>query len=74
MSSGWANTDGMVLILGATGSGKSAFINTLKPGSANVGHGLESSENQQANPIQGFMFANTLSVQLARAHRPCRYI
>ncbi|KAM7222485.1 P-loop containing nucleoside triphosphate hydrolase protein [Rhypophila decipiens] len=37
-----ADTDGIVLVMGVTGSGKSTFINTLKPGSVIVGDGLES--------------------------------
>jgi predicted GTPase len=35
-------TEGMVLVMGVTGSGKSTFINTLKPDSVPVGDGLES--------------------------------
>ncbi|KAK3391789.1 P-loop containing nucleoside triphosphate hydrolase protein [Sordaria brevicollis] len=37
-------TDGMVLVMGVTGAGKSTFINTLKPGSVTVGHDLESTQ------------------------------
>ncbi len=40
-----AETDGMVLVMGVTGSGKSTFINTLKPNSVPVGYGLESSKS-----------------------------
>lgn len=39
-----AETDGMVLVMGVTGSGKSTFINTLKPNAMPVGYGLESSK------------------------------
>lgn len=37
-----AETDGMVLVMGVTGSGKSTLIHTLKPNSVHVGDGLES--------------------------------
>ncbi len=41
-------TDGMVLVMGVTGAGKSTFIDMLKPGAVTVGHGLESSKGPDA--------------------------
>jgi len=39
------STNGMVLVMGVTGSGKSTFINTLKPDSVEIGHGLVASNS-----------------------------
>jgi putative ribosome biogenesis GTPase RsgA len=43
-SNGEESNGGMILVMGVTGAGKSTFINSLKPGSVVVGHGLESSK------------------------------
>jgi ABC-type lipoprotein export system ATPase subunit len=37
-----ADDSDMVLIMGLTGSGKSRFLNLLKPNAAEEGHGLRS--------------------------------
>jgi ABC-type lipoprotein export system ATPase subunit len=42
-----AETDGMVLVMGVTGCGKSTLVHTLKPNSVQVGDGLESSKTRQ---------------------------
>jgi ABC-type lipoprotein export system ATPase subunit len=42
-----AETDGMVLVMGVTGCGKSTLVHTLKPNSVQVGNGLESSKTKQ---------------------------
>lgn len=36
------SSDGIILILGVTGAGKSYFINQLKPKSVREGHSLQS--------------------------------
>lgn len=36
--------EGIILVMGVTGVGKSSFINQLQPGSVVVGHTMESSK------------------------------
>jgi predicted GTPase len=43
------NSDGMILVMGATGAGKSYFINQLKQGCVTVGHSLQS---RRRDPFQ----------------------
>jgi ABC-type lipoprotein export system ATPase subunit len=46
-----AENGGMVLVMGVTGSGKSTFINTLKPNSVPVSSGLASSKTLSRVPF-----------------------
>lgn len=43
------NSDGMILVMGATGAGKSYFINQLKQGCVTVGHSLQSRKRETFN-------------------------
>ena len=46
------DSEGMVLVMGVTGAGKSSFVNTLKPGAVQVNKGMESSENPTLFGVQ----------------------
>ncbi|KAL2691414.1 hypothetical protein Neosp_001799 [[Neocosmospora] mangrovei] len=46
--------EGLILLLGVTGSGKTYFLNKLKRHSVKEGHGLRS-ETTQCNPVQIFL-------------------
>ncbi|KAF2735586.1 hypothetical protein EJ04DRAFT_576067 [Polyplosphaeria fusca] len=61
LSSTFQENEGLILVMGVTESGKSHFINSLQPGSAPRGHGLES-ETKSCSLIRTRIGATTVAM------------